>query len=62
MKIECWSCYHASEPDLSWQVFSNGTVHLRASCVSCGRYIQYVPQTEEWLELVGPAPVQEEML
>ena len=55
-QLECRYCFHSSEPDLDWQVFSNGTVHLRAFCVSCGAYIKYVPQTDEWLAAVGPRP------
>jgi hypothetical protein len=31
---------------LSWQVFANGTKHLRASCDRCGRFVVYLPQTD----------------
>ena len=57
--LQCRDCYHKGEPDLGWQVFANGTLHLRAECRKCGRYIKYVPQHDEdgnptpWL---GEAP------
>jgi len=38
-----------------WQIFGNGTRHLRASC-TCGRFLGYLPQTPESLALV---PAQE---
>lgn len=49
--LVCRSCGVDDEPELAWQTFANGTLHLRASCRSCGRYIQYVPQTPEWLDV-----------
>lgn len=29
--------------------------HLRADCASCGRYLKFVPQTEEWLNMATGA-------
>ncbi len=34
-------------PMLSWQEHSNGTVHLRADCPSCKRWIKYCPQRDD---------------
>ena len=44
--IKCRFCFHEDEPDLGWQVFDNGTTHLRAEGRKCGRYIQYLKQTD----------------
>jgi len=44
--LKCRGCSYEGEPDLGWQVFGNGTVHLRAECRKCGRYIQYLPQAD----------------
>jgi len=43
-EIACPYCGVVAEPDLGWQVFTNGTVHLRGECRSCGRFIQYLKQ------------------
>ena len=59
--VGCGHCFAEDVPVLSWQRFSNDTVHLRAECRSCGRYIRYLPQSYEdgsptvWLEL---APIR----
>ncbi|MCC6156100.1 MAG: hypothetical protein IT367_20210 [Candidatus Hydrogenedentes bacterium] len=45
-EVTCPHCATVAEPDLGWQVFDNGTVHLRAECRSCGRYIKFMPQRE----------------
>jgi len=44
--LRCRFCSYEGEPDLGWQVFGNGTVHLRAECRKCGRYIQYLKQAD----------------
>jgi hypothetical protein len=44
--LKCGVCSYDGEPDLGWQVFKNGTTHLRAECRKCGRYIQYLPQAD----------------
>jgi hypothetical protein len=55
--VICKSCGSIDPPlRLSWQVFSNGTTHIRGDCSYCGRYVAYVPQTEDNLELIGPPP------
>ena len=59
--IQCRLCFHLGEPDLGWQVFSNGSLHLRAECRKCERFIQYMPQTAEdggptaWV-MMAPTP------
>lgn len=42
--LKCGYCFTTNVPMLSWQEFSNGTVHLRAECPECKRYIKYLPQ------------------
>ena len=44
--LKCRGCSYEGEPDLGWQVFRNRTVHLRAECRKCGRYIRYLPQAD----------------
>jgi hypothetical protein len=44
---------------LRWQVFRDGTTHIRAECAGCGTYIRYVRQTPEALRRAGPRPPQE---
>lgn len=44
LRIDCSHGCGLVLPMLSWQEFSNGTVHLRAECPSCKRYIKYLPQ------------------
>ena len=44
--LKCRFCSYEGEPDLGWQVFGDGTTHLRAECRKCGRYIQYLPQAD----------------
>ena len=44
--LKCRFCSYEGEPDLGWQVFRNRTVHLRAECRKCGRYIRYLPQAD----------------
>lgn len=51
----CRSCGVEDGPELEWQTFSNKTLHLKASCRSCGRYIQYVPQNWKWLRAATSA-------
>jgi hypothetical protein len=40
----------------AWQVFRNGTKHIRVECGDCGAYVCYAPQTPEHLERAGPPP------
>ncbi len=55
-ELTCGRCNIRAVPDLYWHPTSNPDVtHLGARCPSCGRYIQWVPQTPEWLE---QAPIQ----
>ncbi len=42
---------------LTWQVFSNNTVHIRQSCADCGKYATYVPMTEANLARVEGGPI-----
>ena len=51
--LECRNCFHNGEPWLVWQEFTNGTIHLRAECQVCGRYIQYVPQVTPWTDAIA---------
>lgn len=46
LELTCPYCAVIDEPDLGWQVFSNGTLHLRAQCRACGAYIKYMPQRD----------------
>lgn len=39
-----------------WQVFSNGTRHIRVECADCGAYVCYASQTPENLRRAGPPP------
>lgn len=39
-----------------WQVFANGTKHIRVECAACGAYVCYAPQTPENQRRVGPPP------
>lgn len=41
---------------LRWQVFRDGTTHIRAECATCGAFIRYVRQTPEAIRRAGPAP------
>jgi hypothetical protein len=41
---------------LTWQVFRNGTKHIRVECGDCGAYVCYAPQTPENVERAGPPP------
>ena len=40
----------------AWQVFTNGTKHIRVECAACGGYVCYAPQTPENQSLAGPKP------
>jgi len=41
---------------LRWQVFRNGTTHVRAECAACRAFIRYVRQTPEAIRRAGPPP------
>ena len=66
--LQCRYCFHNGEPDLGWQVFSNGTIHLRAQCRACSAYIQYMPQQDEdgnpsvWVKAAPTKPDQPTLL
>ena len=42
----CKNCEEEVEPLLESKTFSNGTVHIGASCPHCYRFIKWLPQTE----------------
>ena len=54
-KNECARC-GGSRSRFGWQVFSNGTKHIRVECAECGAYVCYAPQTPEHLRRAGPPP------
>lgn len=63
----CDHCGADEEPDLGWQVFSNGGVHLRAECRACGRFLMYAPQRDGdgpsvWVSMAPTRPRQEALL
>lgn len=39
-----------------WQVFADGTVHLREECARCGRFRRYAAQTAVAAALAGERP------
>ncbi|MCK6478598.1 MAG: hypothetical protein L6R43_00190 [Planctomycetes bacterium] len=41
---------------LRWQVFRDGTTHIRAECAACGAFVRYVRQTPEAIRRAGPPP------
>lgn len=45
-RLACQACGW-TEARLQWQTFANGTRHIRAECRRCGRYIRFVPQTQD---------------
>lgn len=51
----CQNCGHG-EPRLAWREMVDGRAHLGAYCVSCGRWLRWVPQSGEWLR---SAPAKE---
>lgn len=52
----CRNCGRLVPLKLAWQLLANGYHHLRGSCSVCGKYVKYLPQTEESLQLAGPKP------
>lgn len=40
----------------AWQTFANGTRHIRVSCVPCGAYVRYAPQTPANVARADAAP------
>ena len=51
----------AAEKRYSWQVFSNGTTHIRVECDGCGVYIAYAPQTPWNCDWAGSKPKGERL-
>jgi uncharacterized Zn finger protein len=52
---ECRRC-SGTRLHFGWQVFRNGTRHIRVECAECGAYVCYAPQTPENLRRAGPPP------
>ena len=42
--------------DYRWQVFADGTKHIRTVCRGCAAFISYARQEGGALELAGPPP------
>lgn len=53
--VACRECGTVDAPRVSWQQNERGPAHLRAECQYCGRWVKWLPQTDEWLQL-APAP------
>lgn len=51
-------CLRCGGTDLAsaWQTFANGTRHIRVSCVPCGAYVRYAPQTPANVARADAAP------
>lgn len=45
-KLYCKNCHNEKEYTTRKQTFSNGSVHIRATCKECGTFIKYMPQSE----------------
>ena len=66
--LTCHVCGVEAEPDLGWQQFSNGTLHLRAECRACGASLKYMPQRNEdgspseWVRMAPLPPRQDTIL
>ena len=56
-KCRCCDC---TATTVRWRRFSNRTLHIEEECADCGAFTQWAPQTEEYVERVGPKPGQNE--
>jgi len=52
--LYCKYCEKEQKIYTSEQEFSNGTKHIRADCLVCGRYLQYLPQFLSLEETIMP--------
>ena len=47
-------CCYDIGPVLAWGYLADGWAHLGVFCPGCGRWIRWVPQTDEWLSMAPP--------
>lgn len=52
--IKCNRCKKDIEPTVEEKTFSNGVLHLSASCPDCKRWIKYLPQETKLSEVIMP--------
>ena len=45
--MTCFTCKKEVDPKIENQTFSNGTVHQRADCPDCGRFLKYMGDPEK---------------
>lgn len=45
MMQSCKKCGSSDEPKTENVVFKNGTKHIKATCVNCGAFLQYINRT-----------------
>lgn len=58
MTLDCPDCGPVS-PEVQWEAckVASGQSHLlRASCPECGKWLKWLPQTEENKKLARPVP------
>lgn len=45
--VECARCNSVNDFSTEKQAFQNGTTHIKATCNKCGKFIKWLPQSEE---------------
>ena len=48
------TCCGPIEPILRWKYMRGGTAHLGGYCPTCGQWIRWLSQTDEWLAKAPP--------
>lgn len=53
--LDCPTCGPV-DATLMWRTFVNATIHIEATCPHCYRWLQFVRQTPDVLDLLPPPP------
>jgi hypothetical protein len=57
----CRHCGTVVPHRLTWQLFADGTLHIRATCTACGRFGEYAAQTPGAVTAVDSGDEQPEL-
>jgi hypothetical protein len=57
--VDCRNCGPVA-PRLYWKPFAGGLYHLGAECPECGRWVKWLNQSPQWLELAPERPTTEQ--